>query len=425
LNANLKETAGRSGTGLRHNKLRATLVVSEVALALILLVGSALLIFTQVAMTSVNPGFDATNVLTMRMSLTGQRFEKSAGVAQLVRDATERLRALPGVVNASATCCVPLEGGYGLPFRISGRPLPPTGGPFHGGGCWNTISPGYFDVFKMKIKRGRDFTEQDNGGSPAVVIINEAMARQYWVKRDDPLDSRLVIGRGIMREFADEPERQIIGIVSDVRDAGLNVDPQPRMYIPQAQTPDLANALNVRISPMAWVVRTQVKPQTMTARVQEELRQVTGLPVADIRPMDEVISRSTSRGRFNMLLMTIFAGSALLLAAIGIYGLMAYVVEQRTQEMGIRLALGAEPARLKNSVFIQGLKLSLAGVALGVSFAFALTRFVASYLYEVKPWDPTVFAGVPLLLSAVALLAIWIPARRASHINPMDALRYE
>ena len=425
LNANLKETAGRSGTGLRQNKLRATLVVSEVALALILLVGSALLIFTQVAMTSVNPGFDATNVLTMRMSLTGPRFEKSTGVAQLVRDATERLRALPGVVNASATCCVPLEGGYGLPFRISGRPLPPAGGPFHGGGGWNTISPGYFDVFKMKIKRGRDFIEQDTGSSPAVVIINEAMARQYWVKGNDPLDSRLVIGRGIMREFADEPERQIIGIVSDIRDAGLNVDPQPRMYIPQAQTPDAANALNVRISPMAWVVRTQVKPQTMTARVQEELRQVTGLPVANIRAMDEVVSRSTSRGRFNMLLMTIFAGSALLLAAIGIYGLMAYVVEQRTQEMGIRLALGAEPARLKNSVFIQGLKLSLAGVALGVSFAFALTRFVASYLYEVKPWDPTVFAGVPLLLSAVALLAIWIPARRASHVNPMDALRYE
>jgi ABC-type antimicrobial peptide transport system permease subunit len=197
------------------------------------------------------------------------------------------------------------------------------------------------------------------------------------------------------------------------------------MYVPQGQTPDAVNALNVRISPIAWVVRTQVKPEMLTSRIQEELRQVTGLPVADIRPMDEVVSRSTSRGRFNALLMTIFAGSALLLAAIGIYGLMAYVVEQRTQEIGIRLALGAEVGRLKNSIFIQGMKLAVVGVILGVSFAFALTRFITSYLYQVKPWDPAVFIGVPLLLSVVAMLAIWIPARRASRINPIDALRYE
>src|SRR5262245_15141857 len=425
LGSSLKESGGRTGTGLRQNKLRSVLVVIEVTLALILLVGSALLIRTQVAMTSVNPGFDATNVLTMRMSLTGARFEKSAGVDQIIREASDRLKALPGVANASASCCVPLQGGYGLPFVIVGRPLPPTGGPFHGGGGWLTISPGYFDVFKMQIKRGRDFTYQDTAAGPPVVIINEAMAKQYWVRGDDPLNSRLVIGRGVMREFASEPERQIIGIVGDVRDNGLNVDPQPRMYIPQGQVPDAVNALNLRISSLAWVVRTQVAPSTLSSRIQEELRQVTGLPVADIRSMDEVVSRSTSRGRFNTLLMSIFAGAALLLAAIGIYGLMAYVVEQRTQEIGIRLALGAEVSQLKNGIFVQGMKLAIVGVALGVSFSFALTQFITRYLYQVKPWDPTVYVGVPVLLSVVAMLAIWIPARRASRINPISALRYE
>jgi ABC-type antimicrobial peptide transport system permease subunit len=228
-----------------------------------------------------------------------------------------------------------------------------------------------------------------------------------------------------MREFATEPERQIIGIVGDIRDNGLNVEPQPRMYIPQAQVPDAVNELNTRISPIAWVVRTQNDPMLLNTRIQEELRQTTGLPVADIRDMDEVVSRSTSRGRFNMLLMSIFAGAALLLAAIGIYGLMAYSVEQRTQEIGIRLALGAEIGQLKKGVFIQGMKLAIVGVALGVSFAMALTQFITRYLYQVRPWDPGVFVGVPLLLSVVAMLAIWVPARRASRINPIEALRYE
>lgn len=425
LNSSLKESSGRSGTGFRQNKLRSLLVVTEVALAVILLLGSALLIRTQLALASVDPGFDATNVLTMRMSLTGPRFLQASGVDQIVREGVERIRALPGVVNASATCCVPLQGGYGLPFRIVGRPVPPSGGPFHGGGGWLTVSPGFFDVFKIPVKRGRDFNDRDNGAGPPVVIINETMAKQYWVRGDDPLNGRLVIGRGIMREFAMEPERQIIGVAGDVRDGGLNVNPQPRMYVPQGQVPDAVNALNVRLTPIAWVVRTQVEPQSMSVRIQEELRQVAGLPVSEIRSMDDVVSRSTSRQRFNMLLMTIFAGSALLLAAIGIYGLMAYSVEQRTQEIGIRLALGAEASRLKNMVVFQGMSLAIVGVVLGVSFAFALTQFITRFLFGVQPWDPAVFVGVPLLLSLISLLAVWIPARRASQISPIDALRYE
>src|SRR4029079_8702514 len=206
LNATLKESGGPAGTAFRHNKARSVLVVAEVALALILLVGSALLIRTSLALRAVDSGFDPHNVLTMRMSLTGPRFEKSAGVEQMVRDGVERLRALPGVEQASATCCVPLQGGYGLPFLIVGRPL--DKGPFHGGGGWMTVSPGYFEVFKIPAKRRRTFNDRDTKNSTPVVIINEAMPRQFWPK-GDPLSDRLVIGRGVMREFAAEPERQI------------------------------------------------------------------------------------------------------------------------------------------------------------------------------------------------------------------------
>jgi ABC-type antimicrobial peptide transport system permease subunit len=197
------------------------------------------------------------------------------------------------------------------------------------------------------------------------------------------------------------------------------------MYIPQAQVPDAANALNVRLTPIAWVVRTRVNPQSVSNAVQEQLRQASGLPVSDIRAMDEVVTRSTSRQQFNMWLMTVFGASALLLAAIGIYGLMAYSVEQRTQEIGIRLALGAEASQVKNMVVLQGMRLTLTGVVVGVAAAFGLTRFIASFLFGVEAWDPLVFVSVPLVLSAVALLAVWLPARRASRVDPIEALRYE
>ena len=263
LNRTLKESGGRSGSGFRQNKARSILVVVEVALALVLLIGSALLIRTTVALGAVDPGFDANNVLTMSMSLTGPRFEKAAAVDAIIRDGVERLRALPGVETASATCCVPLQGGYGLPFDVAGRPL--DKGPFHGGAGWVTVSPGYFEVFKIPIKRGRTFNERDNSAGPPVVIINEAMAKQFWPK-GDPLADRLVIGKGVMREFASEQPRQIIGIVGDSRDGGLDSNPDSKMFIAQAQVPDLANALNVRLSPMAWVIRTRVEPHSLIGR---------------------------------------------------------------------------------------------------------------------------------------------------------------
>jgi putative ABC transport system permease protein len=422
LNLALKESSGRSGSGFRQNKTRTILVVSEIALAIILLVGAALLIRTAVALAAVNPGFDPHNVLTMRMSLADARFQKSAGIDLMVRDVVQRLDATPGVVSATATCCIPLEGGYGLPFVIVGRPL--DKGPFHGGGGWLSISPSYFDVFKIPVLRGRAFTDQDDAAGERVMIISQKLAQQYWPKAD-PLGQQIWIGKGFtMAELATETPRKIVGITGDVRGA-LDRDPQPIMFVPNAQVPDAFSALGTRIFPMGWAVRTRGKPMAMSATIQEQLRHAAGLPVSDIRTMDEVVSRSVSRQRFNMWLMTVFGGTALVLAAIGIYGLISYSVEQRTQEIGIRLALGAAAGDVRNLVVFQGMRLSVIGVAVGISAAFGLSRVIASFLFGVKANDPLVFVGIPLLLTAVALVAVWLPARRATAIDPVVALRYE
>jgi predicted permease len=421
LSITLKESGGRSGTSFRQNKVRSLLVIAEIALALVLLVGAGLLIRTLAVLRSVNPGFDAHHVLTMRMSLSDARFGTAAAQTQLVRDGVERIRALPGVISASAGCCVPLNDAYGLPFIVVGRPLE---GPNHGGGEWLTISPSYFDLFKIPILRGRAFTDRDEGGAAPVVVINQAMAKQFW-PNSDPLNDRLIIGKGVGPAF-EEPPRQIVGIVGDVRDEGLNRDPPPTMYIPASQVKDELVALNRNIRSMAWFIRTRTDPLPLSAAIQKELQQSSsGLPVASVRSMDEVVQRSTAREDFNMLVLTVFAGVALLLASIGVYGLMAYSVEQRTQEIGIRMALGAEAGDVRRLIVVQGMGLALIGVVTGVGAAFGLTRFIASFLFGVTTRDPVVFVGVPLLLILVALAAVWFPSLRATRIDPMDALRYE
>jgi predicted permease len=421
LNTTLKESSNRSGTGFRQSKMRSLLVISEVSLALILLIGAALLIRTFIALRHVNPGFDPRNVLTLRMSLTGDRFQKTAAVAQLSRDGRERLNAIPGVEVSASACCLPLEGGFGLPFDIVGRPHGKD--PNTGGAGWLNVSPGYFAAFHIPL-RGRDFTDRDNGAAPGVVIINETMAKQFWPKQD-PIGQQIVIGKGVGPQF-DEPGRQIIGVAGDIRDGGLNRDPQPLMIVPQAQVTDGMTALNAGIGPVAWLIRTHGDPHQYIASVTEQLRQASGgFPVARVRPMTEVVVNSTAREDFNMLLLTIFGAAALVLAAIGIYGLMAYSVQQRTQEMGIRMALGADRSRIRSLVVWHGMRLAIAGVIIGIGAAFGLTRFIASFLYGVKTWDPLVFVTVPVLLSLVALLAVWLPATRASRLDPQQALRIE
>jgi predicted permease len=403
--------------------MRSILVVLEVALALVLLIGSALLIRSAMALGRVDPGFDTENVLTMKMSLKGAQYEPAEAVEQVVRNGVEELLSIPGVVGASATCCVPLQGGYGLPFRVAGRPLAADSqGPFHGGGGWMTVSPGYFEVFRIAVKRGRTFNERDTAAATPVVIINEAMAREFWPD-SDPLADRIVIGKGAMREFEEEGERHIVGIVADTRQEGIDSEPSPQMFVPQAQIPDAANALNIGLTPISWVVRTQVPPQTLSNTIQERLRKSAGLPVSDVRSMSEIAALSVSRQKFNMWVMSVFGACALLLAAIGIYGLMAYSVEQRTQEIGIRLALGAQASEVRKMVVVQGLGLTLAGVAIGLAAAYGLSQLITAFLFGVTARDPLVFAGVPVVLTIVAVVSVWIPALRASRVDPLIALR--
>jgi predicted permease len=422
LAATLNESSNRSGVGFRSGKVRSLLAISEMALALVLVIGATLLIRTFIKLHAVDPGFDTHNVLTMAMSISGERFQKTAGVAQLIHDGTERLNAIPGVTSAAAACCLPLQGGFGLPFDVVGRAK--GNDPSTGGAGYFPVSWSYFDAFKAPIVRGRNFTEHDNGAAPGVVIINEAMAKQFWPK-GDPLNDRLVIGANVGPVFV-EPPRQIIGVVGDMRDGGLDTDPSPTMYIPVAQMPDKVTALNSRIAPLWWIVRTHLEPHTLVNPVTVALREASGgMPVAHVRSMDEIVILTTSRQRFNMLLLTIFGSSALLMAAIGIYGLMAYSVQQRTQELGIRMALGAQASNIRNMVIRQGMVLALIGVVIGIGGALWLSHFLASFLFGVKAWDPTAFIVTPLLLMVVALLAVWIPARRATRVDPMAALRFE
>ena len=421
LSVTLKEGSGRSGASHRQNRTRSLLVISELALALVLLIGAGLLIRTLVVLRAINPGFDAHNVLTMRMSLAGSQFAKTSDVTRVVRNATRQLELMPGVVRACASYNFPLEGAFGIPFNIVGRT--PTHGRYDGRG-WLTVSPGYFEIFKIPALQGRLFTGRDDASADRVAIINEAMARKYWPK-GDAVGNRVILGKGYGPEF-EEPARQIVGVVGDVRDFGLNRDPQPVVYVPLAQVTDGITALSERAASLAWVVRTRVEPHSLRGAIQDELRRDTGgLPVTAVRSMNEVVAQSTAGASFQMTLLTIFAGAALLLAAIGIYGLMAYSVQQRTHEIGIRLALGAEPGHVRKLLIFQGLRLASIGIAIGIAAAFGLTRLLSASLFGVKSWDPLTFTVVPVLLSVVVLFAVWLPTRRATRVDPVIALRYE
>ena len=355
LSGALKENSNRSGTGLRQTKTRTLLVTAEMALALVLLIGAALLIRSFIAIRHVNPGFDAHNVLTMRLSLTGPQFENPAAVAQVIHEGVRRIRALPGVETAGTTCCVPLEEVFGLPFQIAGRPEGPSS---RGGAVWTLVTAGYFETFKIPILRGRTFSERDESG-PQVVIINQTLAKLFW-PNGDPLNDRIIIGNG--------PPRQIVGVVGDVHDWGLNRDPRPNLYVVSVTGSGVLQDV-----PWAWVVRTRSAPLSLSSAIQKELREASGgLPVAEVRTMEETLSRSMATESFHTLVLTIFGCAALLLAAIGIYGLMAYSVAQRTQEIGIRLALGAESSHIRTMVVYQGLRPALAGVVCGLAAAFRI-----------------------------------------------------
>jgi putative ABC transport system permease protein len=317
---------------------------------------------------------------------------------------------------------MPPKGSIDLPFNIEGRP--PVAGRYAGDVKWRTATPRYFDVFRVPLLRGRSFTDLDDDKASGVVVINEAMAKKFW-PHEDPVGERITIGKGLGPEL-EEPAREIIGIVADMKEAGLNQDVVPAMCVPIAQVNDGVNALLNRVIPMQWVIRTTVEPYSMSETIQNELRIASGgLPVAHVRSMRQVVNDSEARTKFNTVLLSIFAIVALLLAAIGIYGLMAYSVQQRAQEIAIRLTLGATPARVRNMIVLEALATVLAGIVTGIASGIALTRLMRSLVYGVKTSDPAVFATMVLVLSVTALIAAYLPARRAARIDPIVSLRYE
>jgi hypothetical protein len=279
------------------------------------------------------------------------------------------------------------------------------------------VSPGYFETFNIPVVRGRTFTEQDDEGLRAVVI-NEAFASRLW-PNGEPTNEGIILGEG-------EAPRQIIGVVKNVRHA-VSAPPEPIIYTLSAHLDD-ENAIRqlLSTSPWAWLIRTRVAPQSLSAVIERELRQASGgLAVARVRTMDEILLQATAREKFNMLVLTVFGFAALLLAAVGIYGLMAYSVAHRAKEIAVRLALGAESSRIRNMVVVQGLRPVAVGMACGVAAAFGLTRLLSSLLFQVQPRDPLVFFAASAVLVGVALVAVWLPAIRASRIDPIHALRCE
>jgi putative ABC transport system permease protein len=422
LNGGLKKTGSAQSATTPQSKVRSLLVISEVSLAIVLLIGAALLIRTLIALLRVKPGFDTHHVLTMDTSLSGSRFAHTTGVSSLVGDARRRLSALPGVEASAMTSWLPFQDRLGLPFTIIGQPRGNTSSAEDA--LWMDASPGYFEVMRIPVLRGRDFTEKDDEGAPRVVLINEMMAKHYWPNQD-PIGQQIIIGQELGGKF-EEPPREIVGIVGDTRDTDLTVAPEPTMIIPEAQESDGLTAFSLQFHPVVWLVRTHMEPYTMVDAVAGQLRQSTGgLPVGNVRTMDEVFHGSAAPQNFNMLLLTIFGGVALMLAAIGIYGVLAYSVTQRTQEIGIRMALGADRAGIRNLIVKQGMLLTVTGVFIGVGAAFGLTRLISRFLFGVGSWDPVVFVSVPVLVMIVALIAIWTPAQRAARLDPIESLRFE
>jgi predicted permease len=422
LAAALNENGSHASIGVRSGKLRSVLVIAEMTLTVVLVVGAALLIRTFMNLQAVDPGFTMHNVISMSMSVSGERFQKTGPVAQVIQEGTDRLHSVPGIIDAGVSNCLPMAGGFGMGFDVVGRP---RGGAISSGGAgFCSISYGYFNTLEIPLLRGRSFTNQDKAGAPGVAIINQAMARHYW-PNGDPLKDRILIGAGAGPAFA-EDSRQIVGIVGDTHDRGPNTDPTPMMYIPLAQMPDLETALNSKVAPLWWFVRSQVDPRTLTTTVSTVLRDASGgLPVAHIRTMEELEAENIARQRLDMLLLSVFGLAGLLMAAVGVYGVMSYSVQQRTQELGVRMALGAQASDLRNMVIRQGMALTLIGVLIGAGGAFWLTHFLSSSLFGVKPLDPISFIATPILLTLVALVSVWVPARRATRVDPMAALRIE
>jgi len=408
LSESLKEGGKSAGGGGRAQRLRNSLVILEVALALILLVGAGLLIRSFARLQGVDPGFNAHNVLTMSVNLPPSKYDNDQKRVNFFRQAIAEIQALPGVESAGAVNSPPFASFHsGTSVDVEGRPLLPVVQKLKTGVM--VTDANYFRAMRIPLKRGRLFTDQEAAEMRHVVVINETFARQHF-PNEDSLGKRVTIH---MKD--DNQPCEIIGIVGDSKHMNLDAGIGPMSYWPH---PELAS------SGMTFVIRTRGDAAAMTSAARDVIRALDpAQPVSDARTMESLIGTSMARARFNTLLLTIFAMVALLLAGVGIYGVMAYSVAQCTREIGVRMALGARANDVLRLVVRRGMMLSLAGVAIGVAASFALTRLMETMLFNVSVTDPLTFAGIPFLLAIVALLACLVPARRAAKVDPMVALR--
>jgi len=410
LHESLKEGGKNIGGGMRSHRLRNSLVILEVALALVLLVCAGLLIRSFARLQSVDPGFNAHNVLTMRVGLPGRKYDTDQKRINFFRQAIAQMQALPGVESAGAVSFLPFAAPHaGTLVEIEGRPKLPPGQGLTTGVMVSDAN--YFRTIQVPLKRGRLFTDQEASEMRHVVVVNEAFARVNF-PGEDPLGKRVVI---YMKN--DNQPCEIIGVVGDSKHMNLDAEVKPMSYWPH---PELT------YSGMTFVIRAQGDAASVTSAARNVIRTLDSeQPVADVRTMESLIGASVARARFNTLLLTVFAVVALLLAGVGIYGVMAYSVAQRTHEIGVRMALGARASDVLRLVVKRGMTLALGGVAIGVAASLALTWLMKTLLFNVSATDPLTFVGIPLLLALVALLACLIPAWRAAKVDPMVALRYE
>lgn len=411
----LKEGRRGATASVQTNRTRSVLVVAEVALALLLLAGAGLLINSFVRLQQVAPGFDAAQTLTFNVAPSAARTSTPQHIADFYQELTARLKALPGVVDAGVVFQLPLGGsGATTSVAIEGRPGAPAARPMV---VLHMASPGYFKTMGIPVKRGRDFTERDTLSAPPVLIVNEALARQSF-PNEDPIGKRMAPGFSTIPVRDDDSGmREIVGVVADVKHGSLQGAAQPEIYFPQSQMP---------MSAMTVVVRASGDPRALQQSVGGVVQSLDrDAPVYAVRTVEEVLNRSVATPRFNTVLLGLFAAVALILTLVGLYGVISCSVSENTQQIGIRVALGAQRSHVFKLIVGQGMILAMCGVMIGLGAAYGLTRLMSSLLFGVEPTDPWTFSGVALLLLSVAAVACYLPARRAMNVDPTVALRSE
>jgi putative ABC transport system permease protein len=421
LNDTLKE-GGRTSAGTPRQRLRSALVISEVAVALVLSVGAGLLIESFARLIHVNPGFDARNVLSLRLPLSETRFKTGADLANYYRKFVPTIASIPGVQSAAAATTLPLDLSPDFPVDILGRALPSDRQPDM---ILVAVSPAYFETLRIPVIRGRGFTDADTETSERVVVISANAAKRWWPD-GDAIGHHIWIGKSMGEQFADTGPRQIVGIAEDVHNDSLRDKPRATTYIPLAQLQSGIVPLLTRLLPYSVAVRTSGDPAGVASSVRKQIWAVDGQqPITDVRPLEELARESLRMERFLAYLIGGFGGLTLILAVAGIYGVIAYAVTQRTNEIGVRMALGATRGRILRMVVADAMRLGAIGIAAGVTLALVLTRSIQGLLFGVRPWDIAMYSAVAVLLALLSVVASLVPAARAVRVDPMVALRYE